>query len=378
MRIAIDIKNQALFGGGIAHWAAEVLPAWFEKYPANDYVLVTPRGIDVKPVTNPGVGIAEIPWPSALPRSFRHPIYDNWSFPRTVRNLRPDFVFSPYHDVRMPRDIPSVITVHDLCYLDVAECYPWHLRNYYVGMLRINLKRAQHVITVSQATRDRLMVALGLPGTRISIVPNALDQAFVASDPDQDSIANWRRSHGAGQDGNSLLLYPGGIEYRKNLVGLMAALRQLWNDGERISLLITGELASCWRPLFPELTTNPDRVAFLGRLSASQLRLAYEAVDAVVYPSLCEGFGRVCVEAMAIGSPLACSDLAVLREVAGDYPCYFDPKDTDSMARAIRKVLSAGRQTARIDPRFTPDAVRLAFLEAVAPIVSRINKERAK
>lgn len=374
MRIAIDVKNQALFGGGIAHWAAEVLPAWIAACPREETILIAPEGEGTLPVAMAGARIMGIPWPTHLPRPLRHPVYDNLTFPRALAHLGPDLIFSPYHDVRIPGHTPAVITVHDLCYMDVPECYPWHLRSYYLAMLRINIARAKHVITVSQATRERLVTVLGLPETTISVVPNALDSEFSVSLPPSASIAAWRRDNGALQAGTSLLLYPGGIEYRKNLARLMVALRRLWADGERITLLVTGDLAPRWRYLFPEVETHTECVKFLGRLSLAQLRLAYGAVDGVVYPTLCEGFGRVCLEAMAAGSPIACSDLAVLREVAGNYPRYFNPMDPVDMAAAIRSICGAGRQMPRLDPRFSPETVRNLFIETMAPIVAKIKK----
>jgi hypothetical protein len=73
-------------------------------------------------------------------------------FPRAVARLRPDLVMSPYHDVRMPKGIPSVIGVHDLCLDELAGVYPARIRGYYLTMLRTNLRRASHVITVSQTS----------------------------------------------------------------------------------------------------------------------------------------------------------------------------------------------------------------------------------
>jgi len=86
---------------------------------------------------------------------------------------------------------------------------------------------------------------------------------------------------------------------------------------------------------------------------------------AVVYPSLCEGFGRVCLEAMEAGAPLACSDLPVMREVAGDYPSYFDPINVESIVSGISLALARQRRDPVKDRRFQEALVKKSFVQAM-------------
>jgi glycosyltransferase involved in cell wall biosynthesis len=106
-------------------------------------------------------------------------------------------------------------------------------------------------------------------------------------------------------------------------------------------------------------------------LSEEEIQLAYAAADAVVYPSLCEGFGRVCLEAMEAGTPLACSDLSVMREVADDYACWFDPYDIGSIVAAIEKALFQNRTSVVRDDRFQAQAVHNSFLAVMDTVVDQ-------
>jgi glycosyltransferase involved in cell wall biosynthesis len=295
-------------------------------------------------------------------------------FPRALDKVKPSLIFSPYHDVRMPSSIPSVITVHDLCYLDVGHCYPWRLRSYYVHMLRVNLSRALHVITVSQATKERLIDCLQISKDIISVVPNSLDPAFSSSTPNSVDIKIWRENILLNDARQALVLYPGGLEYRKNIPRLMKVMRRLWGQGHRIKLLITGDPNPHWKNQFSDLEMQTNYVQFLGHLSQAELRIAYEASDCIIYPTMCEGFGRVCLEAMATGTPLACSDLQVLREVAGNYPSYFNPNDEDAMSSALLRALASGSQQRRYDDRYTLSSVREHFLSALAPILEQVQR----
>ena len=374
MRIAIDCKNQALYGGGISHWANEVLPDWIKTCSNDEIVLVMPEGPGASDVDMPCTRKLLVPWYGGLPLHIRHGVYDNFSFPRAIAKIQPHLVYSPYHDVRVPKTCTSIITVYDLCYLEAGSCYPAAVRSYRLWMLKSNLQRAAHVVTDSQYAKSKLISVLGLPGERISVVPCSLPFEFLSSPPPSPIVEAFRTRLIGEHTGRKLLLYSGGLEYRKNIPGLLKALRNLWSAGEKVTLLLTGTISSRWQSLFPEVDSYPDRVRFLGRLSLFEMRLAYEAVDAVIYPTFCEGFGRVCLEAMACGTPLACSELDVLREVAEDYPIYFDPWNTKSLESAIVASFAEGRKPRYQDPRFTADAVRHAFRSAMDPVVQQIRE----
>lgn len=362
MRIVIDTKNLALYGGGIAHWFTPLLAAWVECRSDVHFQLLGP---DFQQDFLPCSGNWEhvpVAWPRWLPRSLRHPWYDNVLFPRAVVRLKPDLVMSPYHDVRMPKSVPSVIGVHDLCLDELAGVYPTRIRGYYLAMLRSNLRRATHVITVSQTSCHKLTELYGVPVARISVVYNAASHHFAVA-PNADDVEDFK-SRLAVQ--GRFLLYTGGSEYRKNVERLVQAFAVLAAKDPLLTLLTTGNPDSRWLAALAEVpVATKGRVRFAGKLSDWDLRLAYGAADAVVYPSLCEGFGRVCLEAMEAGAPLACSDLAVMREVAGDYPCYFDPRNIESIARGISLALARQRSQPVVDARFHEALVKDSFLQTM-------------
>jgi glycosyltransferase involved in cell wall biosynthesis len=89
-------------------------------------------------------------------------------------------------------------------------------------------------------------------------------------------------------------------------------------------------------------------VRFLDWVDDRTLDGLYRAATCFVLPSLAEGFGLPVLEAMARGTPVACSDIPVLREVAGDTALYFDPHDADAIARALESCLADPELRARL------------------------------
>ena len=74
-------------------------------------------------------------------------------------------------------------------------------------------------------------------------------------------------------------------------------------------------------------------------MTLDELVELYRSASALVYPSLYEGFGIPCVEAMACGCPVAAANVASIPEVCDVAAVYFDPLDPESIAEGIRTVL---------------------------------------
>ena len=84
-----------------------------------------------------------------------------------------------------------------------------------------------------------------------------------------------------------------------------------------------------------------EDVRLLGAVDADRLEALYAAAALVVTATRFEGFGLPVLEAMARGVPVACSDLAVLREVAGDAAVWLDPGAPPSIAQGFAEAFEA-------------------------------------
>lgn len=367
MKVLVDVKNLALYRGGIAHWFSPLISSWILQRPNLHFVLIGPElDLGFLPDTN-NWEHRKLAWPEWLPRPLRHPCYDNILFPLAVRKISPDRIMSPYHDVRMPDNIPSAICVHDLCFDELTNIYPRHIRSYYLNLLRRNLRRASSVVTVSETTRNKLSERYGVSVDKISVVYNTLPDTF--NEPiDSREVQSFKDRYASG---GALLFYAGGSEYRKNVHNLARAFAIYLKGNPRARLLVTGASNQRWATIFAELPQEVSAaVIFAGKLTDHELHVAYRAADAVVYPSLCEGFGRVCLEAMGTGTPLACSNLPVMHEVSGQYARYFDPQDPSSIANSLQAALAEGKKPTFIDQRFERASVEDVFLKAMDQFVN--------
>jgi glycosyltransferase involved in cell wall biosynthesis len=191
-----------------------------------------------------------------------------------------------------------VVTLHDLAPLKRRGEY---LRSGLGGKLRyLAVQRATQVIVPTHALAEQAIDALNLSRDRVAVIPEAVAPKLYPRS--QDEIDAVRELHGLPE---RYLLWVGRLttpEPRKRVAALVRAPRTL-------PLVLAGAAAS-WAYELPDVTLT-------GVLSDDELAAIYSGAHALVFPSDDEGFGLPPVEALACGTPVAASDVPVLREVLG-------------------------------------------------------------
>jgi len=147
----------------------------------------------------------------------------------------------------------------------------------------------------------------------------------------------------------------GTIEPRKNHALLIDVWTRLAETAPPPRLYVAGGRGWIAPDLFDRLAATPG-LTILSGLDDGAVAALLQGAQALLCPTLAEGFGLPPVEAAALGTPVIASDLPVLREVMGDYAVYLDPTDSYSWAETIRAQMRGGagglRQTSRPPPRW--------------------------
>ncbi|MBN1933435.1 MAG: glycosyltransferase family 4 protein, partial [Anaerolineae bacterium] len=196
-------------------------------------------------------------------------------------------------------------------------------------------RAAAHLIADSQATQDDLVRFYHADPARITVVHLGIDGGFR---PMQDPAATAAVKAQYGIDG-PYLLYLGTLQPRKNLSRLIQSFARV-PLGE-IKLVLAGKRG--W--LAEDLRAQAEaagvgaRVVLPGFVDDADRPALYSGASLFVMPSLYEGFCFPVLEAMACGTPVACSNTSSLPEVVGDAALLFDPTDMEAMTAAITQVL---------------------------------------
>jgi glycosyltransferase involved in cell wall biosynthesis len=280
--------------------------------------------------------------------------------------LAPDFVAPPAARAR------TIITVHDLSYLIVPQYADPGLRRYLTAAVPRALRRAAHVVAVSEATRRDLITRLGLPPERVSTVYNGVDPRFRPLDPAARAAARARLGLP-----ERFVLTLGTLEPRKNHLGLLRAFARLAGAEPDLALVVGGRRGWLDQPIFDEVRRLglEERVRFLGGVPDDDLPALYAAATAFAYPSWYEGFGLPPLEALACGVPVVASRAGALPEVCGEAALLVKPGDTDALAAALARALGDAAlraELARRGPaqaaRFTWPATARRLLEVMARV----------
>jgi glycosyltransferase involved in cell wall biosynthesis len=227
--------------------------------------------------------------------------------PRLLARLRPSLAHF-VHALPLRCPVPAVLTVQDLSWeRDPSVFGRWDLLTFKV-FVRRSVKRAQHVVAISERTKRDLVQLYGTPEQKVTVTPLAPDPDFRPA-----------------QEHDSFLLFVSAIEPRKQPLAAIDAANAVGRKLVVVGPEKDGELAA-------ELRRRGADVR--GYVPKEELVRLYQSAACLVFPSRYEGFGLPVVEAMACGTPVVAAPEPALQEVAGDAAVF-----ADDLAEGVRRAL---------------------------------------
>jgi alpha-1,3-rhamnosyl/mannosyltransferase len=276
-------------------------------------------------------------FPVVPARSGKYSLGEQLELPRLAREQKLDLFHSPHYVVPVLSRCPLVVTVHDLIHLrrDLRRGFRnWLAAVYAKAMIGRAVRQARRVITVSDATRQDVEVHFPAARNKTVMIHNGAESP-PAEPVDKAAVERFRERH---QLGHPLLLFVGNPKPHKNLPAVLDTVAELRRRGRAVQLALAGSS--------PDVVLNmarwhgvTDAVKALGYLPAQDLPLVYHAADALLFPTLHEGFGLPALEAMAAGLPVVTSNVTSLPEVVGDAALTVNPRDIGALADAVVRVL---------------------------------------
>lgn len=232
----------------------------------------------------------------------------------------------------------TIVTIHDMAYARYPETINPLVYRQLRRELGAHARRADAVLTDSQSSRSDILELLGVSSDKVHVIYPGVARRFVPVD-DAALLAGVARRYGLPP---RFLLFTGTIEPRKNLSVLIEAFERLCADARFAHCLVLAGPKG-WRD--PRIAAAVDRcrhkhrILQTGYIADEDLPALYCLGDALILPSLYEGFGLPLLEAMACGTNVIASDVSSCPEVVGDAGVLFDPRSAGELADAVRELL---------------------------------------
>ncbi|MBI4022478.1 MAG: glycosyltransferase family 4 protein [Candidatus Andersenbacteria bacterium] len=344
MRIAIDVRS--LMEGrqsGVEEYTTQIIRGLLRIGRGHAYCVFYNSW---RPVALPDFGgavtVSAHRWPNRLLNAVNFtlnwPAWDGW--------VEADCFFLPnFRLLPLSPGVPLVTTVHDLSFDHFPEFFSRRRRLWHRSVRpRVLLRNSDHIIAVSQATREDIISTYGMAPESVSVVYSGVHLPWEAETSDSGAL---KRVGGAYRLPRRYVLYLGTIEPRKNVAGIVEAFDAIADSvpqdlviaGEQGWLI--GEARRAW-----QRARHRARVHFPGFIAGRDKAAVMAAADLFVYPSLYEGFGFPPLEALLASTPVVTSYNASLPEIVGAMSAgeravtLVDPWDVSELALVMRELLT--------------------------------------
>jgi glycosyltransferase involved in cell wall biosynthesis len=333
--------------GGITRVYEQILPRLARNVPDLEITMVLRRPPVSKALEGMHLRTECVPKvPAMRPWQVWHPVTD---LVDTVldrhywRSRKADVFHTTYYTAPCVR-APSVCIVYDLLHEEFADSFDPAVARETTARKRAAVEQSRIVVCISQATKEGAVRWLGVDPGKCRVVP-------LAGLPAVGAVAAL-----PGCISKPFVLYVGNYSPAyKNFAFLLRALASA-PSARGLELVVAGVRQP---PEHERLSYNAmaggTQLHFVAGVSDSILRALYGSCEAMVLPSLNEGFGLPVLEALGEGAPVVCSAIDVMREVGGEAVQIFDPRSIESFGVALAIARSEGRK---------PEAVHRRRLQA--------------
>ena len=254
-----------------------------------------------------------------------------------------DLIHFPANIVPIFSPCLSVVTILDMMFVRYPESYDSDYLKFANLFFPLSARRADKIITISEFSKKDIVRFCKVPEEKVEVVYLGVEPEFFHVDANSAS-AFVSSQYGLGQ--KPYVFFAGEIGPRKNLDNLIRAIAQLkvMPKCNQIELVLVGErrasdYLSYLEILIEELGLTGD-VRWLDFVPRSHLRYILKTARISAFVSLCEGFGLPIIEAMACGTPVICSNVSSMPEIAGNAAVIVDPRDVGQIADGIFSMLT--------------------------------------
>jgi glycosyltransferase involved in cell wall biosynthesis len=334
MKIGFDAKRAFHNFTGLGNYSRTLLETFSTYFPSDELHLFSP-----KPNDSPRLkSLIEDPsvychFPTGFWRKI-HPIWRSYGISDDIQASGVQIFHGLSNElpIKLPPKVASVVTIHDLIFERYPNFYPRFDRFVYRQKFRRACQQADVVVAISEQTKRDIVDFYKIKEEKIKVIYQSCHRQFYVNDKPNDAIKNTVLKQN--NLPNNFFLYVGTINERKNLLGIMKALKQLKTP---INLVVIGDGGAYLNEVKKYVLDNQlsNQIYWLSKVNFADLPAIYASAKALILPSFFEGFGIPIIESLWSGTPVITSVDSCFAEAAGDGALYIEPTDYQAISDAI-------------------------------------------
>ncbi|MEM6280844.1 MAG: glycosyltransferase family 1 protein [Chloroflexota bacterium] len=340
--IGIDYTPAYEQGGGIGRYVRELVRELAQQDGTTDYRLFVAGARSTQLPTVPGSNFC---WKNiTLSTRWLARIWHRARLPLPVEHFTGDVSIFHATDFVLPPtrpDTKTLLTVHDLSFVQTPETAAPRLRAYLNRVVPRSIQNADHILADSAATKQDIVSIYGTEPEKITVLLSGVNHGRFAPVTDISILKAMRSRYGI-DERSPYIFSIGTVQPRKNYSRLVEAITRIRRNDTPVNLVIAGGqgwLEDEFYRTVDNLNAH-DYVRMIGFANDDDLAALYSGAICTAFVSLYEGFGFPVLESMACGTPVITSNVSSLPEVAGDVAPMVDPYNTDEITAAIQRILS--------------------------------------
>ena len=300
----------------------------------NEYYVFVKPGEDCCVESTKNVHIIKLKCPS-------YPLWEQWALPRAAKKYKIDILHCTSNTAPICCDIPIVLTLHDIIFLEPRNRQNQKLsryqdlgRTYRRHVVPRITKHCSKIITVSNFEKKNILNHFHLDAKKIVMLYNSYDEAFSIQ-------SNWQRDISKHIENSGYFLILGNTDYRKNTDRMIIAYANYLKRSEiKRKLLVTSLSKEYINCILAEndIDSIKEQIILTDYLPFADLPSIYHHAFCFLFASLREGFGIPILESMACGTPVITSNTSSMPEVAGPDAILVNPESSDEITEMMLRL----------------------------------------
>jgi glycosyltransferase involved in cell wall biosynthesis len=272
----------------------------------------------------------------------RHPLlwycWFEYAVPMVLKKIKADLFLSMDGYLSLNQKLPTHLTIHDIAFLHYPQAIPYLVNKYYTHFVPKFVKQAAQIATVSQFSKDDLVLQYKTNASKIDVVYNGASAYFKPMEDSKKVL--FKSEHTTNRP---YFINVSSIHPRKNAITLIESFNiYKQQTGSNHLLVLIGDFMwqkSSFIKVLESLEHKKD-ILLLGNKNHEEISSWVAAAEALVYVSLFEGFGIPIIEAMQAGVPVITSNISSMAEVAGNAALLVNPANKYEIAAAMQQIAS--------------------------------------